>query len=142
VVYEVVLVEDGHSNFQDQVGEVIKYWDQNYTRRFDYYSFLTQMVPHIPLIGKFMEWVGASTALNMIIIADTWKVTPLVTLLVLSALQTIPDSYYEAAGIDGANGWSQFWKITLPLLRPVLLVVLVLRTMELFGVFEIIYILM
>ena len=97
---------------------------------------------NIPLIGKFMEWVGASTALNMIIIADTWKVTPLVTLLVLAALQTIPDSFYEAAGIDGANGWSQFWKITLPLLRPVLLVVLVLRTMELFRVFDIIYILM
>jgi len=97
---------------------------------------------NIPLIGKFMEWVGASTALNMIIIADTWKVTPLVTLLVLAALQTIPDSFFEAAGIDGANGWSQFWKITLPLLRPVLLVVLVLRTMELFRVFDIIYILM
>jgi len=97
---------------------------------------------NIPLIGKFMEWVGASTALNMIIIADTWKVTPLVVLLVLAALQTIPDSFYEAAGIDGASGWHQFWSITLPLLHPVLLVVLVLRTMELFRVFDIIYILM
>jgi ABC-type sugar transport system permease subunit len=97
---------------------------------------------NIPLIGNFMEWVGASTALNMIILADTWKVTPLVTLLVLAALQTFPDSLYEAAGIDGASNWSQFWNITLPLLRPVLLVVLVLRTMELFRVFDIIYILM
>lgn len=97
---------------------------------------------NIPLIGNFMEWIGASTALNMIILADTWKVTPLVTLLVLAALQTFPDSLYEAAGIDGANSWSQFWNITLPLLRPVLLVVLVLRTMELFRVFDIIYILM
>ena len=97
---------------------------------------------NIPLIGNFMEWVGASTALNMIILADTWKVTPLVTLLVLAALQTFPDSLYEAAGIDGASSWSQFWNITLPLLRPVLLVVLVLRTMELFRVFDIIYILM
>ena len=97
---------------------------------------------NIPLIGNFMEWVGASTALNMIILADTWKVTPLVTLLVLAALQTFPDSLYEAAGIDGANSWSQFWHITFPLLRPVLLVVLVLRTMELFRVFDIIYILM
>jgi len=97
---------------------------------------------NIPLIGNFMEWVGASTALNMIILADTWKVTPLVTLLVLAALQTFPDSLYEAAGIDGASSWHQFWNITLPLLRPVLLVVLVLRTMELFRVFDIIYILM
>jgi len=97
---------------------------------------------NIPLIGQFMEWVGATTALNMIIFADTWKVTPLVTLLVLAALQTIPDSYYEAAGIDGAGAWKQFWGITFPLLRPVLLVVLVLRTMELFRVFDIIYILM
>jgi ABC-type sugar transport system permease subunit len=97
---------------------------------------------NIPLIGNFMEWIGASTALNMIILADTWKVTPLVTLLVLAALQTFPDSLYEAAGIDGASSWSQFWNITLPLLRPVLLVVLVLRTMELFRVFDIIYILM
>jgi len=97
---------------------------------------------NVPLIGNFMEWVGASTALNMIILADTWKVTPLVTLLVLAALQTFPDSLYEAAGIDGASSWSQFWNITLPLLRPVLLVVLVLRTMELFRVFDIIYILM
>ena len=97
---------------------------------------------NIPLIGNFMEWVGASTALNMIILADTWKVTPLVTLLVLAALQTFPESLYEAAGIDGANAWHQFWYITLPLLRPVLLVVLVLRTMELFRVFDIIYILM
>lgn len=97
---------------------------------------------NVLLIGKFMEWVGVSTALNMIIIADTWKVTPLVTLLVLAALQTFPDSLYEAAGIDGASSWSQFWNITLPLLRPVLLVILVLRTMELFRVFDIIYILM
>jgi multiple sugar transport system permease protein len=97
---------------------------------------------NIPLIGNFMEWIGASTALNMIILADTWKVTPLVTLLVLAALQTFPDSLYEAAGIDGASSWSQFWYVTFPLLRPVLLVVLVLRTMELFRVFDIIYILM
>ena len=63
----------------------------------------------------------------MIIIADTWKVTPLTILLVLPVLQTIPDSYYEAAGIYGVNGWSQFWKITLTLLCAVSLVVLVLN---------------
>ncbi len=96
----------------------------------------------VPVIGAFFEWIGMTTALNMIILADTWKVTPLVALLSLAALQTIPKDYYEAARVDGAGAWTCFWKITLPFLKPVLLVVLILRTMELFRVFDIIYILM
>jgi ABC-type sugar transport system permease subunit len=96
----------------------------------------------VPLLGSFLEWLGVTQALDMIILADTWKVTPLVTLLVLAGLQTIPESLYEAARVDGAGPWRRFVQITLPLLKPVLLVVLVLRTMELFRVFDIIYILM
>jgi len=95
-----------------------------------------------PLLGSFLQWWGDSVALNMIILADTWKVTPLVTLLVLAGLQTISNDYYEAAMVDGANAWQRFWRITLPLLRPVLLVILVLRTMELFRVFDILWIIM
>lgn len=96
----------------------------------------------IPLIGDFFEWLGASRAINMIILGDTWKTVPLVTLLLLAGLQTIPDSYYEAASIDGASKWKSFWAITLPMLNPVIIVILVLRTMELFRVFDIIYIMM
>lgn len=96
----------------------------------------------VPLLGPFLGWMGVSNALHMIILADTWKVTPLVTLLVLAGLQTIPASLYEAARVDGAGFWRRFTLLTLPLLKPVLLVVLVLRTMELFRVFDIIYILM
>lgn len=96
----------------------------------------------VPLLGPFLEWLGVTHALHMVILADTWKVTPLVTLLVLAGLQTIPDSLHEAARVDGAGAWRRLWTVTLPLLRPVLLVVLVLRTMELFRVFDIIYILM
>ncbi len=96
----------------------------------------------VPLLGAFMQWVGVTNALHMIIVADTWKVTPLVTLLVLAGLQTIPPSLYEAAEVDGASAWRRFWRITMPMLRPILLVVLVLRTMELFRVFDIIYIIM
>ncbi len=96
----------------------------------------------VPVVGPFLRWVGVTRALNMIILADTWKVTPLVVLLVLAGLQTIPDSLYEAATVDGAGFWRKFTTVTLPLLKPVLLVVLVLRTMELFRVFDIIYIIM
>ncbi|ACL70735.1 carbohydrate ABC transporter permease [Halothermothrix orenii] len=94
------------------------------------------------LMAKFFEWCGASRALHMIIIGDTWKVTPLVALLLLAGMQTIPDSFYEAADVDGANWWQKFKYITLPRLKPVLLVILVLRTMELFRVFDILYIIM
>lgn len=106
--------------------------------------WLSTAVPwaNVPVIGPFLKWVGDSTALNMILIGDTWKVTPLVTLLVLAGLQTIPSEYYEAARVDGATLWQQFRYITLPLLKPVILVVLVLRTMELFRVFDILYIIM
>jgi len=96
----------------------------------------------VPVLGPFLKWMGVTRALNMIIIADTWKVTPLVVLLVLAGLQTIPESLYEAATVDGAGFWRKLTRITLPLLKPVLLVVLVLRTMELFRVFDIIYIIM
>ncbi|WP_221039007.1 carbohydrate ABC transporter permease [Gelria sp. Kuro-4] len=106
--------------------------------------WLSTAVPgaHVPVLGPFLKWVGDSTALNMILIGDTWKVTPLVALLVLAGLQTIPREYYEAARVDGATVWQQFRLITLPLLKPVILVVLVLRTMELFRVFDILYIIM
>ncbi|MBI2263784.1 MAG: sugar ABC transporter permease [Armatimonadetes bacterium] len=107
-------------------------------------NWLSTQIPleHVPIIGPLLSWVGGRQALHMIILGDTWKVTPLVALLTLAALQTIPTSLYEAAALDGAGPFSSFVHITLPLLRPVLLVILVLRTMELFRVFDIIYILM
>ncbi len=95
-----------------------------------------------PILGSFFSWMGVSRALNMIIIADTWKVTPLVVFLLLAGLQQIPKTLYEVGSIDGANSWKKFWSITYPYLKPVYLVILVLRTMELFRVFDIIYILM
>jgi len=78
--------------------------------------------------------------MNVVIIADVWKVTPLVILLTLAALQTIPAELYEAAMIDGASRWRSFWNVTFPLLIPTLVIVLVVRTMDAFKVFDIIYI--
>jgi ABC-type sugar transport system permease subunit len=96
----------------------------------------------VPLLGEITSWLGATQGINWLIVGDTWKVLPVVALLTLAGLLTIPRELYEAAEVDGANAWQRFWLITLPWLRPVLLVILVYRTMELFRVFEIIYILM
>jgi len=69
-----------------------------------------------------------------------WKVTPLVALLLLAGLQTIPKELYEAAVVDGAGWHSYVFHILIPLLTPTFLVVLVLRTLDAFRVFDIIYI--
>lgn len=96
----------------------------------------------VPVLGNIAAWLGATHAIHWIIIADSWKVIPVVALLTLAGLQTIPHDLYEAAQVDGANAWQRFWHITLPRLRPILLVILIYRTMELFRVFDILYILM
>lgn len=75
-----------------------------------------------------------------IVLADVWKTTPFVALLLLAALQNIERSLYEAAQMDGATAWRQFTGITLPLLKPALLVALVFRTVDAFRVFDVIYV--
>jgi ABC-type sugar transport system permease subunit len=75
-----------------------------------------------------------------VILADVWKTAPFVAILLLAGLQVIDTSLYEAAQIDGASSWQQFTKITLPLLRPALLVALVFRTVDAFRVFDVIYV--
>jgi ABC-type sugar transport system permease subunit len=74
-----------------------------------------------------------------IVLADVWKTTPFVILLLLAGLQTIDESLYEAARIDGATDWQQFRHVTLPLLRPALLVALIFRTLDALRVFDLIY---
>ncbi|MFD2627809.1 ABC transporter permease subunit [Oceanobacillus kapialis] len=76
-----------------------------------------------------------------IILADVWKTTPYMALLLLAGLQTIPTSLYEASNVDGANKWQQFWGITLPLLKSSILVALLFRTLDAFRVFDLIYVL-
>jgi ABC-type sugar transport system permease subunit len=79
-------------------------------------------------------------ALNIVVWADVWKNTSLVAFFLLAGLTTIPRDLYEAARVDGYGRWGAFVHITLPLLRPVIVVVLVLRTIEAFKVFDIIYV--
>src|SRR5690625_174292 len=82
-----------------------------------------------------------SGGLFSIILADVWKTTPYMALLLLAGLQTIPNSLYEASSVDGSNKWQQFFKITLPLLKSSILVALLFRTLDAFRVFDLIYVL-
>ena len=105
------------------------------------YGALNALLTQLGLATKYQSFLSRpSTAMNTVIVADIWKVTPLVILLALASLQTIPPSLYEAAVVDGANRWKSFWRITLPLMMPQLLIVLLVRSMDAFRVFDIIYI--
>lgn len=85
--------------------------------------------------------LSSTSALWAIIFADVWKTTPYFGLLLLAGLQVIPESLYESAMLDGANKWKQFLHITLPLLKPSILVALLFRTLDAFRVFDLIWVL-
>jgi ABC-type sugar transport system permease subunit len=93
------------------------------------------------VVDEPVVWfVRAATAWVPVVLADVWKATPFVALLLLAGLQGIDRSLYEAAAVDGAGRWWQLRHITLPLLRPTILVALVFRTLDAFRVFDLIYV--
>jgi multiple sugar transport system permease protein len=87
-------------------------------------------------------WLGSEPqALIVIIVADVWKTSPFMALLILAGLQVIPGEIYEAAKVDGASTWQRFTKITLPLLKPAILVALIFRTLDALRIFDLPYVL-
>ena len=90
--------------------------------------------PVVWLADPVLAWVP-------VVLADVWKTTPFVALLLLAGLQNIDAALYEAARVDGAGGWQELWHVTLPLLRPAILVALIFRTLDAFRVFDLIYVL-
>ncbi|KUO63907.1 MAG: ABC transporter permease [Gracilibacter sp. BRH_c7a] len=80
-------------------------------------------------------------AMASAMIADIWKTTPYMALLILAGFQTIPGAVYESAKVDGSGVFNTFFKITLPLLKPSILVALLMRTLDAFRVFDLIYVL-
>jgi multiple sugar transport system permease protein len=94
------------------------------------------------LFGMNINWLGSTFwAIHAAIFMDVWKTTPFVALLLTAGLQVIPRDLYHAARVDGAGSWYIFRKITLPLLMPVILVVLIFRTLDAFRVFDAVYVL-
>lgn len=101
-----------------------------------------QILMAVGLLDEPLIWfVGSTTAWVPVMLGDIWKMTPFVTLLLLAGLQNIPDALYEAARMDGAGAWQRFREVTLPLLRPALLVALLFRTLDALRVFDLVYVL-
>jgi ABC-type sugar transport system permease subunit len=90
--------------------------------------------PRVWLVDPTLAWIP-------ILAADIWKSTPFVALLLLAGLQSIDESLYDAARIDGARPWREFLEITLPLLKPAIVVALAFRALDAFRVFDLIYVL-
>jgi multiple sugar transport system permease protein len=82
-----------------------------------------------------------TSAIIAMMVADVWKTTPFVAIIVLAGLVMLPQDVYEAAEMDGAGGWKTFWRITLPLLRPTIALAVLFRVLQAFGVFDLPFVL-
>jgi multiple sugar transport system permease protein len=76
----------------------------------------------------------------VVILTEVWKTTPFMALLLLAGLTIVPDELHEAARVDGATNWQRFWRITVPLMKPAILVALLFRTLDAFRIFDSVYI--
>jgi trehalose transport system permease protein len=100
-------------------------------------GYLNELLSRLGVITTPIDWTqGNWLSLGVLVVADLWKVTPLMTLILLAGLETIPESALEAAEVDGASGWRRFWYITLPLLRPSLTMAVIVRAIDAFRIFE------
>src|SRR3954451_6175476 len=94
------------------------------------------------LPGANVVWLGQKGyALAVMILADVWKTAPFMALLLLAGLQVIPEDVYEAAKVDGASTWQRFTRITLPLLKPAILVAFIFRTLDALRIFDLPFVL-
>jgi trehalose/maltose transport system permease protein len=107
----------------------------------DIFGVINDLGKKTHILSHGHAWIAEpSTALGAVCAVDIWKTTPFVALLLLAGLQVIPGDLYEAAAVDGANKLQQFWRITLPLLMPAILVTLIFRTLDALRVFDIFYV--
>ena len=107
----------------------------------DIFGVINDAGVRLHILHHNVAWISQpSTALASVAAVDIWKTTPFVALLLLAGLQVIPQDLYEAADVDGASKLTQFWRITLPLLRPAILVALIFRTLDALRVFDVFYV--
>jgi multiple sugar transport system permease protein len=105
----------------------------------DQFGVVNDLLLRLGLIQTGINWLGEPTlAMIAVIIADVWKTTPFISILLLAGLQSISGDLYEAHAIDGATRWQSFYQITLPLLMPQILIAMLFRFAQAFGVFDLI----
>ncbi len=103
-------------------------------------GFVNYVLGALHLPGAHTTWLaGTWTSWAAILVADAWRNTPFMAIVLLAGLQVIPHDIYEAATVDGASHWQTFRKLTLPLLKPALLVALIFRTLSSFMIFDVVY---
>jgi multiple sugar transport system permease protein len=112
-------------------------WGYIYNGTYGVYQYLTGLVGlgHPVILGT------PTGAIAGMMVADIWKTTPFVAIIVLAGLVMLPGDVYEAAEMDGASGWTTFWRITLPLLRPTIALAVMFRVLQAFGLFDLPYVL-
>jgi multiple sugar transport system permease protein len=105
----------------------------------DQYGVLNDLLMRLGLIQQPINWLGEpNLAIAALIAADVWKTTPFISIILLAGLQSISQDLYEAHAIDGATPWQSFRQITLPLLMPQLLIALLFRLAQAFGIFDLV----
>lgn len=108
----------------------------------DQFGILNDLGLRLGLLSQKVAWTAsADTAMQAVLIVDIWKTTPFMALLILAGLQMVPKDIYEAAELDGVHPVKQFFAITLPLVRPALMVAIIFRLLDALRIFDLIYVL-
>lgn len=108
----------------------------------DVYGVANDLLLRLGILKEAVAWLGQHPlAMHAAIFSDAWKTTSFMALMFLAGLQSIPQDLYAAASIDGAGTWGRFRYITLPLLRPVMVLALLFRSLQAFAVFDLIWVL-
>ncbi len=108
----------------------------------DQFGILNDLFMRLGFIDSPIAWTASSdTAMIAVLIVDVWKTTPFMALLILAGLQMVPSDVYEAAKIDGVHPVKQFFRITLPLVKPALMVAIIFRLLDAMRIFDLIYVL-
>ncbi|MEW6712442.1 MAG: sugar ABC transporter permease, partial [Candidatus Riflebacteria bacterium] len=106
------------------------------------YGIMNYLVVAMGISAERINWMGTEFgAFWALVFADVWKTTPFVVLILLAGLQAIPEDLYQQAKVDGAGMFKRFFCITLPLLKPVLVIALIFRTIDSLRMFDLVYVL-
>jgi len=106
----------------------------------DQFGIVNHLLMSLGLIDRPLAWT-TDLLMTSVVIVDVWKTTPFMALLILAALQMLPKECYEAAQIDGVHPLKVFWRVTLPLVRPALMVAVIFRALDALRAFDVIYVL-